>query len=272
MTTIKQFIKEINLTHWKELQETLERELKGSRFIYRGQESSDWKLTSKLDRLLQRLPPDDHESISVMHLRNFQLSTRGRRGPASLKLENDDEWWSLGQHYGLATPLLDWTESPFVALFFGFEKESITKNVNRAVYALDPDVLLMKSGYDKFLMSFDKYSGAVVGKSNDGQLNGIGEIVGSTSDENMRLVNQRSVFVRLKKGTSLEDLINSFASMEIFEKYNSPVLYKFIIPDIDREKCLLFLNKMNINHLTLYPDLIGSTTYCNNLLELYDIT
>jgi hypothetical protein len=82
-------------------------------YIWRGQRKSDWSLSSSLDRLFQKLNllaagPKVLERRSKEHLEAFKYAARGRRGtnPAAL-LEN--EWWALGQHFGLATPLLDWT-------------------------------------------------------------------------------------------------------------------------------------------------------------------
>jgi hypothetical protein len=45
-------------------------------------------------------------------------------------------------------------------------------------------------------------------------------------------------------------------------------LEKLVIPNEDRENCLKFLNKMNINRKTLFPDLDGAASYLNALWEL----
>ena len=97
-------------------------------FVFRGQSNGDkWSLQPTF----QRLSPDriGSEADLLSHLRLFRHAARGRRGnnPRDLK---DDEWWALGQHYGLATPLLDWTRSYWVALYFAFsdsQAESLTQ-------------------------------------------------------------------------------------------------------------------------------------------------
>jgi len=102
-------------------------------FVYRGQANYDWPLRSSLNRLQQRFPNRKNMTgqppcfscpplTDKQHLDAFKRALRGRRGqnPKSL---NDDGYWALGQHHGLATPLPDFTRSPFVALFFAFEEE-----------------------------------------------------------------------------------------------------------------------------------------------------
>ena len=52
---------------------------------------------------------------------------------------------------------------------------------------------------------------------------------------------------------------------EISEKYGQVLLLKIYIPDkeSDLHDFLKALNRMNINHLTLFPDIGGASSYCN---------
>src|SRR5262245_1836278 len=105
-------------------------------FVFRGQANYSWPLRSTLDRLQARFPrrknlsggiPSFFDSSPLTereHLDAFKRAVRARRGVNPPRL-NDDEYWALGQHHGLATTLIDFTRSPFVALFFAFEEEQI---------------------------------------------------------------------------------------------------------------------------------------------------
>ncbi len=100
--------------------------------IFRGQRSVQWKLSSRWERWLQRLKGDDprrnlrdlfapeaYERIRDSYLERFKDYAIGLPGFRSSTLA-DQDWWTLGRHHGLITPLLDWTRSPYIAAFFAF--------------------------------------------------------------------------------------------------------------------------------------------------------
>lgn len=93
--------------------------LKG--WLFRGQYSADWELESSLQRGL----PKNETSFGSSHLEKFKTYSRGIIKHDQFSYNNDDEIWAIGQHNGLKTPLLDWTASPLVALFFAFEEEGL---------------------------------------------------------------------------------------------------------------------------------------------------
>jgi hypothetical protein len=99
---------------FKELVNGLERK----RFIFRGQEDSDWRLRTSFFRtgraILERYLVNDindlQKAFSALTRYPFDLKDPLQYGA----------FLNLAQHHGYPTPLLDWTWSPYVAAFFAF--------------------------------------------------------------------------------------------------------------------------------------------------------
>ncbi|TCT14363.1 FRG domain-containing protein [Natranaerovirga pectinivora] len=211
-------------------------------YIWRGQKDANWKLESTIDRLLKDRGLDVKDEIDK-HFNNFIFAARGRRNKNAVKLNNEDEWWALGQHNGLSTPLLDWTTSPFVAAFFAFNKGSEDDTLKRGVFALHQE--------------------SIIEKSNSLEEEGI-KFIKPFSDENARLVNQSGLFTRTPVGIDIE----SWVKKNYKGVSDQIVLLKITLPNNQRETCLKILNSMNINYLTLFPDLYGASRYCNMIVKI----
>ena len=244
-TSYNNGIMESMLSSWMHFNEMVEKLLSHPDYVYRGHRRNDWELESTLTRIIKNRAIGP--SVLSRHKEAFRYAIRGRRGPNPSTL-SEDELWSLGQHHGLATPLLDWTSSPYVALFFAFvESLPGDETDTRVVLALNETRVVEKS--------------AELCKKNVRA--DIIEFIRPLSDENARLVNQNGLFTKSPVGMSIEEWINvNFAG------FDKAVLAKIYVPNDNRIECLLALNKMNINHSTLFPDLEGAAKFTNMRLEI----
>ncbi|KPW03340.1 FRG domain-containing protein [Pseudoalteromonas sp. P1-11] len=245
-------IKEYELSHWKHFSDFINKEmLDYTTYVYRGHSCYKWKLEPTLDRFIK----DPESYHREEHLNKFMYETRGRRGANPTKIDNDNDWWALGQHHGLYTPLLDWTESPFVSLFFAANNASSEKSKYIAVYALSQSSIDEKN---ELIKADDKV------KKINGHKPTV-KLVRPLTDENNRLVSQRGLFTRGPNNMDIESWVEKFQTENSDTHYE---LIKIKIPKKGLEACLRYLNRMNISHSTLFPDLSGASDFCNTHLTI----
>ena len=242
------------LGSWKELEQVVHAATPvGRNWIWRGQRQ-DWPLTPKLYREGYLKSSANPADACVDHLRVFKSACRGRRGQSPPEIPDDLEWWALGQHNGLATPLLDWTESPFVAAFFAFERDEPPSSGMRAVYALNRAAIDHPIGADP-LMNDD---------SSDRNARGYMGLFTPESGENSRLISQSGLLTYGPVETDVESWIKSRFKSDV----DMMVFLRILIPDSGRTDLLMYLNRMNINHMSMFPDLYGAGRFSNMRLQI----
>ncbi len=258
----KGLYQEIPINTWDELQALYCRERKdwSKRWVFRGQKSSTWCLTTTLERtFLKRLGYPS--LIEAREWENLLLRQFKRNAPRLLNQppRNEDymEWLALMRHYGAPTRLFDWTYSFWVALYLAIESVEVTGTC--AVWALDIDwwkdcvkermpVLkeILKKGSNtpkEFNFILNRKDKPGIWPVNPFRLN-------------ERLYAQQGIFV-LPIDVTKPFMENLRALVR--QNQGADHLCKIVIT-CDRDlltSCLTELHRMNINSATLFPGLDG---------------
>lgn len=94
-------------------------------FLFRGQADSSWSLVPSLIRMARgcALKPEHISSLEEQLLQEFMKQAHLHLPSETIPIKGDLlSWWTLMQHHHAPTRLLDWTYSPFVALYFACEQ------------------------------------------------------------------------------------------------------------------------------------------------------
>lgn len=254
-------------------------------FVFRGHSNSSWKLNSTLERLIQSAIKtgakiSSRDEFVADHLMRFRQAARGRRGNNPAKL-NDHETWALGQHFGLATPLLDWSLSPYIALFFAFSsnERNSKHSGHRSVWCLDQKLIEKKQRIvlrDAAKIEFPRTAMVNIVPSKKSRMdqhssrmrqgfriaNELSFVVPDI-DENQRLIVQSGLFTYCQNGTAVDDWVEYFLPNE------AGVLIRIDIADHEgqRRQFLKSLDLMNINYASLFPDISGACSHVNSMSE-----
>src|ERR1700730_6624507 len=111
----------------------------GGGIIFRGHSNVDWRLCSTLSRFTTIRYEAWDTLIDELLLQFFDGLASVGQLPTSVDLNDRLSRLEYGRHYGVPSPLIDFTYSPYVATFFAFNgtrpnRENPTEEV--VVYAL----------------------------------------------------------------------------------------------------------------------------------------
>jgi FRG domain len=212
--------------------------------LWRGHGDADWPLRAQVFRRDQGHPeaPLYDEQALIGHFMSRAETRTDRRCPSP----NDYfGWLFLAQHYGLPTRLLDWTENPLVALYFGVvDKQQEDKD--GCIWALWPEGLNACFG-----------SGAGFVQIRDPKVVEIARCAFDSRakcDQVIVAIDGREIDPRMLAQMSRFTLHPHHAAMEVLPA-SEPWLRRYVIPREEKAKIRAQLAALGIRRSNLFPDL-----------------
>ncbi len=264
-------MKELNVSSVQELIEKLNN--LPNNFIYRGHADAAWPLQSSLERIIgskwSKEEVEKFEDYSIAEFRSkFHLYDRENVQPNS-KLA----WLSIMQHYGVPTRLLDFTESPYVALYFALEAYAPQTCNDFAIFTLDYSAVMDRSiqhicsndsAFKETRLTMREKQDEVFEKIVDRFAYNIAWIA-EPKQLNARLDRQAGSFLLSgNRSLRIQDVLNS-------DPYKDVIMDKIHIPHELYTGIFALLRKMNITSKSLYGDLDGLARSIRMQMQIYSV-
>lgn len=242
-----------------------------SNFIFRGQANAEWKLESSLERVVGTKwcaeEAKKYEELSLARFRSkFHLYDSANIEPDSMLA-----WLAVMQHYGVPTRLLDFTESPYVALYFALETYRSAAKNDLAVFAVDYRAATSASvGYIRQNDSNFQFSDSEIYENQDTIFDQFVnprayDIAWITEPRkhNQRLDRQGGCFlISGNRDKKIEEILDT-------PLYQDSRVIKYRIDSSLHESVFTLLRKMNLTGKVLYGDLHGLAIAIRMEMEAY---
>ena len=217
---------------------------------FRGQRDRTFRLTCSLARnggLQKELP----------FLRRFKQNALPlmRSRP-----QNEWEWLLVMQHHGLPTRLLDWTESPLVALFFALGPDvPFDQEVDGCLWGLSPFDLNSVAIPDEPsgevpCLGEDTHLNTYLPDRIQQQLHPLKPLAVIAPRNSPRIQMQQGVFTIFHRDLSALDMDNN------------NFLWRMLIPRDAKADLRTELTLLKVNRFTLFPELDTAATYAKELV------
>ncbi|HDM8222151.1 TPA: FRG domain-containing protein [Vibrio campbellii] len=248
-------MKEVELKSWNQFSELIEK-MPHRQWLFRGQSDCSWKLVSSLERAFNEAESFRELSHTGLNKYDFEkILLDNFKTHAHLYLEHlpqvrdDFSWLSLMQHHGAPTRLLDFTFSPYIALYFALE----SGNQDAAIFCLNHHAVRGDRSHEFGADRLEVFTDFLSQKP---ELTTKSVISFAPVFSNTRLLHQQGVFVTTNTlDSSIEDVVST-AELD-------PVDYvKIRIPTKLRFEGLKLLSKMNVTSSLIYPGLDG---FCKSM-------
>lgn len=219
-----------------------------SKYLFRGQSDSNWKLETTLERYIpeQVLLREYYKSIyaAKCQIETFTNEKWNIPEPPEFNdfinkqnflhfyTEYGYDYLIYLRHHGFPSPLLDWTRSPYVAAFFAFNNVKDVEHVS--IYA------------------YQEYSGGF--KTHSGSAPHIEELGPYIKSHERHFLQQSQYTICAVKDKKNAKEYCYYPHEEYFENNNSQqdLLWKFNIPFSEKIKVLKHLDTYNLNAFSLF--------------------
>lgn len=257
----------------------------GDKFVFRGQGDATWHLEPSLGRNQYTLKRINPNGDFLKDCENEAMWLFGREASKNLEYRGLEgvNLLSLMQHYGCKTRLLDFTQSPLIALYMAIEQfeENEDQRKDFALWAVNLNRLfgLGDNGtLNQVAQAHLNKCNSILSREYDYKIRGVSIVYPSIC--NWRISAQDALFLMPHSlSWSFEDNLRAIVPDEnlfdekVLSSYddlrllsNSPVCKLVIRADL-HDKIKLMLKDANINARTVYPDLVGLGRYIGKSIQ-----